>query len=51
MAALTARQYREAKKRELESLKMQVRFLQNGFDYYKSMFEKSQVELQALADK
>uniref|UniRef100_A0A5K3EY41 Transforming growth factor beta regulator 1 n=1 Tax=Mesocestoides corti TaxID=53468 RepID=A0A5K3EY41_MESCO len=45
IAALTARQYRANKKKELEDLKLQLELFKNAYLRYKDMYEKSQKEL------
>ncbi|KAL5104566.1 hypothetical protein TcWFU_000178 [Taenia crassiceps] len=50
VAALTARQYREAKKLELRRLKLQVEMFKDAYLHYKKLYEESQVELKALSE-
>ncbi|KAM3176643.1 hypothetical protein ACTXT7_006137 [Hymenolepis weldensis] len=40
VAALTARQYREAKKQELQTLRSEVISLRNDVEYYKNLFAR-----------
>ncbi|VUZ43684.1 unnamed protein product [Hymenolepis diminuta] len=40
VAALTARQYREAKKQELQNLKLEVISLRKDVEYYRNLFAR-----------
>ncbi|EUB57839.1 hypothetical protein EGR_07310 [Echinococcus granulosus] len=49
VAALTARQYRETKKLELERLKLQLEMFKDAYYRYKKLYEKSQIDLKELS--
>ncbi|VDK21670.1 unnamed protein product [Taenia asiatica] len=51
VAALTARQYREAKKLELKRLQLQLEMFKDAYRHYKKLYEESQVELKALSER
>lgn len=51
MAALTARQYREAKKQELQNLKSEVISLRKDVEYYKNLCHQMEGEITTLKEK